>query len=238
MSNSVYPDNVTFDTDGEVLLPCVVVDPDEYHLPFDERSLADKRPGGKIIMLSTPSGRDDAFAAAFSGMSQSLIDADRVFPVLDRVDVKGNLYPSHEMKDVILIDPDGELSPQNEEALQAAVRAERVIVMGDCHTSERTPSILRNAGAVVLGIGFGMSTKEIMRQSVACMMDAMVSISNYPEEFRFSDLHYRLSHEATMLKDKRQQQSRKAHFKMHEKKRVARGRSHAKQKHKGMQRFV
>lgn len=62
--------------------------------------------------------------------------------------------------------------------------------------------------------------------------------ADFPQEFRYSDLHYRLSLEATKIKDQRKQQSRKAKFLFHEKKRVQKGRSHAKQKHKGMARYA
>lgn len=60
---------------------------------------------------------------------------------------------------------------------------------------------------------------------------------DFPVEFRWTDLHYRLSMQSGPEKDKQVQQRRKAHFKFHQQKRVKQGRSHAKQKHKGMARY-
>jgi hypothetical protein len=227
MSNPFRPEDLKFDTDGELLLPCVVVDPDAYYPPFDEMSLATK-PSGKTIILSTPSGKDDGsvFAEKF-GLNKQPDDVNWEAVEFSIAEPKQN--------DVIIIDPSGDLSETDEAAIRVALRSERVLVYtGDCMSS-RTMSKLALMGAAVLGIS---NTSALgLSASIAKSMEAF-SFTTFPEEFRFSDLHYRLSHEATMLKDKRQQQSRKAHFLLHEKKRVARGRSHAKQKHKGMQRFV
>jgi hypothetical protein len=186
-------------------------------------------------MYSTPSGTDDgsAFAAAFGcmtdpGWKNILWEAPE-----PKADSKGNVYPPDE---IIFLDGNGDLSEGEMAKLNDAVRGERVIVIGDCHVGSVMRSKLAMMGAVVLGIS---NTNALgLSASIAKSMEAFSFSNQFPVEFRFTDLHYQLSHQATMLKDKRQQQSRKAHFLMHEKKRVARGRSHAKQKHKGTKRYA
>lgn len=56
-------------------------------------------------------------------------------------------------------------------------------------------------------------------------------------EWPWTPLHYKLSQIGTQEKEKRVQQRRAALFKLHEKKRLKKGRSHAKQKHKSVKEY-
>jgi hypothetical protein len=58
----------------------------------------------------------------------------------------------------------------------------------------------------------------------------------YPAEWRWTELHAKLSWEGTLDKFKRQQQRQKSLYKHYQQKRIKKGRSHSKQKHKGMNR--
>lgn len=60
----------------------------------------------------------------------------------------------------------------------------------------------------------------------------------FTPDFRWSPLHLHLSDVGTKTKFESQQQRRKALHKFHLEKRVKKGRSHAKQKHKGIARYA
>lgn len=115
-------------------------------------------------------------------------------------------------------------------------QSQRVIVHGATTLTAAIATVLSHkfnneTGLEVINGGINSSRR------LCDLISPIEAFDTSPEhEFRWSDLHYRLSLQGTQEKFKRQQQRRKALFKHHEQKHVKAARSHAKQKHKGMNR--
>lgn len=113
------------------------------------------------------------------------------------------------------------------------------------------PTVHTTTGRVVVMGGTSSAVSKAIVQTIIAMADRMIGTmveptplaslnfwqrSWYPIEWRWTDLHAKLSWEGSMDKFKRQQQRQKSLFKHHEEKRIKKGRSHAKQRHKSVAR--
>lgn len=148
-----------------------------------------------------------------------------------------------ENQDVVIITPDlhrgMEVSPDIFDPFEDEITdikdsyQQRILVVGDTHGS---PNI-RIAIARVLSNSFSDAIGNSMCQ-LAERMNAWSCAWDYTPEWRWTNLHHKLSLEATLLKEKKVQQRRQALFKHHQEKRAKKGRSHAKQRAKSAKRFA
>jgi hypothetical protein len=134
-------------------------------------------------------------------------------------------------------DPSSLDEEEDEEPAQVEDRPE-VMLLG---CGDRNNVGLNVAIAAVLSKAFEVIEEPIgfrlSRQRPMFDPDMFFFPTCYEVEFRWTDLHHRLSLQGTQMKLERQQQRRKALFKFHQEKRAKRGKEHAKQKHKGVSRF-
>lgn len=173
------------------------------------------------------------FAAAFDGFSHSLISGvDELLPCV--------VHPP-EYEHVLLVD--GADSEKLKEMLQATCDSRpeglgRIVVIGTGGKS----SALNEAIGNLLAKAFG--GQDILSLEPAFPHEPMsLSFfrSCFQPDFRWSDLHHRLSEQGTKTKLERQQQRRKALHKFHEAqrlKKIKKAREHAKQKQKSMKRYA
>lgn len=190
---------------------------------------------GEVILVSTDDGSDAAVAFA---------NAFRLMAAKPEWDTASLSIPDHppELKEdpAMMSATFKKITSATTDEGQRAERRTRVVIVGSGPEAHSMCSTMRKAriAAVLICGSLGLNMRESAQEAMANVVDMMSFTENFPTEFRFTDLHYQLSMQGARIKDQREQQSRKAHFILKEKKRVARGRSHAKQKHKGVSRFA
>ena len=151
-----------------------------------------------------------------------------------------------ENQGVVIITPDlhrgmevgiNDFNPFEAEAVDIEHSNERkVLVVGGSNSS-----LLNAAISEVLGNQFSKAF-EAFTESIPSFANTFSYRWDYSfcytPDWRWSDLHHKLSLEATLLKEKKVQQRRQALFKHHQEKRAKKGRSHAKQRAKSAKRFA
>ena len=136
----------------------------------------------------------------------------------------------HPPRDIVIDVPDEVFHYSSDQTTHIA--SARVIVIGGIASRAISKAIVN---ALVAAAGCTVGTAHPIREP-AISFDNFWRTHSLPPEWRWSNLHYKLSLEGSLEKFKRQQQRQKSLFKHDEQKRIKKGRSHAKQKHKGMSR--
>lgn len=153
------------------------------------------------------------------------------------------LYQISQRENLVLITPDlhrgvevsiDEFNPVDAEVVDIEYSTpQRVLLVGSSNSSTLRAAMV----AALLGAG--------LTRTVDAFTEAIPSFANdwrwdfsVPPEWRWSNLHHKLSLQATLLKEKKVQQRRQALFNHYQEKRAKKGRSHAKQRAKSMKQFA